>query len=258
MESRPKPEVPKTDTRSDAVLLGIVDETLEEVFKGVGVKVIYASFEKSLQLKRNEIITKPEVFSAGLERLLGSAATVIEKLIIKNLQSKLGLETQETKDFQFSNCVHELKDKIRLTEKDTTIEIRPAEEVKPEKTTVHSSDAAASVIASQNSIEFAGENCFELLKSISDSLQIGLDVWHLENIDSNANLTLILSNQTAEQITGLSRKASIGKSLPEVFPRLVGTEFQKVCEEVVRSGKVKELGKLSMVTPVPQGMFSLS
>jgi len=243
MESRPKPEVPKTDTRSDAVLLGIVDETLEEVFKGVGVKVIYASFEKSLQLKRNEIITKPEVFSAGLERLLGSAATVIEKLIIKNLQSKLGLETQETKDFQFSNCVHELKDKIRLTEKDTTIEIRPAEEVKPEKTTVHSSDAAASVIASQNSIEFAGENCFELLKSISDSLQIGLDVWHLENIDSNANLTLILSNQTAEQITGLSRKASIGKSLPEVFPRLVGTEFQKVCEEVVRSGKVKELGE---------------
>jgi len=78
--------------RLDDLLLGVVDETLREVFREEGAKVIYDFLENNCHLKREEIAEKPEVFSAGLERLLGSGALVVEKLILKNLYSRLRLE----------------------------------------------------------------------------------------------------------------------------------------------------------------------
>jgi hypothetical protein len=95
----------------DDLLLSVVDETMRQVFKEEGVRVIYGYLENNSHLKREEIAEKPEVFSAGLEMLLGSAAPVIEKLILKNMYSKLELKFREKKGYEFSDYVKELEDK---------------------------------------------------------------------------------------------------------------------------------------------------
>jgi len=46
-----------------------VDETLKQIFKEDGAKVIYEFLENHSCLKLEEISDKPEVFSASLERL---------------------------------------------------------------------------------------------------------------------------------------------------------------------------------------------
>ena len=92
----------------DDLLLKVVEETLKQVFREEGTKAIYDYLENKCRLKREEIAEKPEVFSAGLERLLVSAAPVIEKLILKNLYSTLELEFEEKKGYEFHDYVKEL------------------------------------------------------------------------------------------------------------------------------------------------------
>ncbi len=91
----------------DDVILRVVDETMKAIFQEAGANAIYDYMEKKCQLKREEIGKKPKIFSTGLERLLGTAAPVIENLILKNLYHELRLE-YEAKD----NCglsIHMMK-----------------------------------------------------------------------------------------------------------------------------------------------------
>lgn len=102
----------KTDDkveRLDEILFDVVDETLKRVFKEAGAEAIYNYIENKCHLKREEIAEKTEVFSAGLERMLGSGALVIEKLMLKNLYRKLGLKFTEKEGYGFSDYVKELR-----------------------------------------------------------------------------------------------------------------------------------------------------
>jgi len=100
--------VEKTGSLDDLLLI-VVDETLREVFREAGTKVIYDFLGNNSHLKREEIAEKPEAFSAGLERLMVSAAPVIENSILKNLYSKLGLEFVEKEGYEFSDYIKELR-----------------------------------------------------------------------------------------------------------------------------------------------------
>jgi biotin-(acetyl-CoA carboxylase) ligase len=105
-----------TDNKAEKLkelLPSIVDETLKQIFREEGAKVIYSYIENKCHLKQEEIIEKPEVFSAGLKRLLTSGAFVIEKTILKCLYSKLGLEYEEKKGYEFSDYIEELREKCR-------------------------------------------------------------------------------------------------------------------------------------------------
>lgn len=93
----------------DDLLLKVLDETMKQVFRETGTKFIYNFLENNIYSKREDIAEKPEVFSAALQRLLGSGARVIEKLILKNLYSKLGLKLEEKEGYEFSDYVKELK-----------------------------------------------------------------------------------------------------------------------------------------------------
>ena len=93
----------------DNLLLDAVDETLRHIFKEEGAKVISNFLENKCDLKREEIGEKAEDFSAGLERFLGSAAPVIEKMILKNLYSKLELKFEEKKGYGFSDYIKDLR-----------------------------------------------------------------------------------------------------------------------------------------------------
>lgn len=93
----------------DDLLLGAVDETFRRVFSEEGAKVVYIFLENKYHLKHEEVAEKPEDFSAGLERLLGSAAPVIEKMILENLYSKLELKYEEKEGYRFSDYIKELR-----------------------------------------------------------------------------------------------------------------------------------------------------
>ena len=102
----------KKEARSlDNLLLDAVDETLRHIFKEEGANVIFHYLENKCHLNRRRIAEEPEDFSAGLERFLGSAAPVIEKMILKNLYSKLELKFEEKEGYKFSDYVKELKEK---------------------------------------------------------------------------------------------------------------------------------------------------
>ena len=95
----------------ESLLPKMINETLKQVFKEDGAKAIWVFIENNSHLKREEIAEKPEVFSDGLERLLGSGAPVIEKLILKNLHHELGLKFREKKGYEFSDYIKELSKK---------------------------------------------------------------------------------------------------------------------------------------------------
>ena len=103
----------KTGKLND-LLLSAVDETLKHVFKEAGAQVIYIFLGNKCHLKREEIAEKPEDFSAGLKKLMVSAASVIEKMILKKLYSKLELKFEEKEGYEFSDYIRELKGKVRL------------------------------------------------------------------------------------------------------------------------------------------------
>jgi len=87
----------------------VVDDTLKQVFKEDGTKVIYDFLENQAQLKIEDAVDKPEVFSESLKKLMLSAASIIEQHILKNLYSELGLEFEEKPDFQFADYLKELR-----------------------------------------------------------------------------------------------------------------------------------------------------
>lgn len=87
----------------------VIDETLKQIFRNDGAKVIYEFLENNSSLRLEDVANKPEVFSASLERLLLSAAGVIKQNILKNLYSKLGLKFEEKEGYEFSDYVRELR-----------------------------------------------------------------------------------------------------------------------------------------------------
>ena len=89
----------------------VVDETLKQIFKEEGTKAIYEFLTNHAHLKLEEAAEKPEVFSANLERLMVSAARVIEQSILKNLYSRLVLKFEEKQDYEFSDYIRELRRK---------------------------------------------------------------------------------------------------------------------------------------------------
>lgn len=91
------------------LLIKAVDETIKQVFNEDGTQVIYSYLGNNSHLKRKEIAEKPEAFSAGLKRLLGSGAPVIEILILKNLYRKVGLKFEEKEGYEFTDYVKELR-----------------------------------------------------------------------------------------------------------------------------------------------------
>ena len=105
-------ELGKRTGSLDDLLLNVIDETLKHVFKEPGAKVIYDYLRDQCHLKREEIAEKPEVFSAGLERLLKSGAVLIEKMILINLSSKLQLKYEEKEGHELPDYIKELKEKF--------------------------------------------------------------------------------------------------------------------------------------------------
>ena len=72
-----------------------IDDTLKQIFKEDGTRVIYEFLENHTCLKLEEVPDKPQVFSDSIERLMVSTARVVEKVILKNLYSRMELKFKE-------------------------------------------------------------------------------------------------------------------------------------------------------------------
>ena len=94
------------------LIFEVVDDVLKQVFGERPAEVIYDFMEKFSHLKREEIAEKPEVFSAVLGKLLGSTGRLIERLILKNLCSRLQLEYEEKEGYSFSDYIKELRERF--------------------------------------------------------------------------------------------------------------------------------------------------
>lgn len=95
----------------ESLILAVIDEVLEHVFKREGKAIIYDFLAENYRLKQEQIAGKPEIFSTGLKKLLASGALVIENLILRKLHSKLGLEFTYVGNSLFSDQIRELRKK---------------------------------------------------------------------------------------------------------------------------------------------------
>jgi len=84
----------------------LLEEALDEglnILGRSGKQMLFFHLEKSYRLTKHEILQKPEVFEAAINQIFGAGASVIEKVIVKSVYSKIGLKFEEKKQYKFSD-----------------------------------------------------------------------------------------------------------------------------------------------------------
>ena len=94
----------------NSIFAEAVDDSLKQIFKEDGAKVIYEFLESHTRLKLKEVADKPKVFSDSLETLMVSAARVIETVILNNLYSRIGLKFKKKQGYEFADYIKELRE----------------------------------------------------------------------------------------------------------------------------------------------------
>ncbi len=80
-----------------------------------------------------------------------------------------------------------------------------------------------------------------LYDQIVENMQIGLYVYHLENMDDDSTLRAIASNPAATQFTGLEMADVLGMTIDEIFPNSRSKNIPQVFASVIRNQKAVEL-----------------
>jgi len=93
----------------EKLFIEAVDEGLGTLGES-GKHMIFFHLDKSYSVKRHEIPKKPEAFARGLEKIFGAGASVLERLIVKSLYSKLGLEYEDVESRPFVDYVNHVRE----------------------------------------------------------------------------------------------------------------------------------------------------
>lgn len=80
-----------------------------------------------------------------------------------------------------------------------------------------------------------------LYDQIVENMQIGLYVYHLENMDDDSTLRAIASNPAATKFTGLEMADVLGMTIDEIFPKSRSKNIPQVFSSVIRNQKAVEL-----------------
>jgi hypothetical protein len=98
--------VPSADF--ERIVLVAVEEGLSSL--GDSPKTaIFFHLKNSFEIGKNEIPTNLTEFAKGLEEIFGPGAFYLEKLIVKRLYEKLGLEFEEGETWDFLDYVENAK-----------------------------------------------------------------------------------------------------------------------------------------------------
>ncbi len=71
---------------------------------------------------------------------------------------------------------------------------------------------------------------------IVSNMQLGIYIYHLEDINDDSSMRLELANPASEKLTGLPVEKIIGKKIDEAFPGLRELDMPKQFAEVIRTG----------------------
>ena len=73
-------------------------------------KAIYFHLEKNYSITQDQIPENMKAFTESLARMFGAGAQVIERLILEDLQTQLGLIIEKSGDSNFLNCLDKAKE----------------------------------------------------------------------------------------------------------------------------------------------------
>ena len=94
----------------DVLLVSTINETIVDIFgKPDGVTFFLNILKNACNLRPEDAPERLEEFSSSLRAVLGSGAIPVERQILKNMYSKLGLRFQERKTYSFSDYIRELE-----------------------------------------------------------------------------------------------------------------------------------------------------
>lgn len=93
------------------ILLSAVEESLSSL--GDSPKqAIFFHLEASFKIKKENIPANLTEFAKALEGIFGPGASYLEKLIIKRLYEKLGLDFEDAECLDFLECVCNVKKRL--------------------------------------------------------------------------------------------------------------------------------------------------
>jgi hypothetical protein len=98
--------LPKNNFRD--ILLEAVDESLSSLGDSPKQAILF-HLECSFKIKKECIPENITDFTKALEKIFGPGALYLEKLIVKRLHEKLGLEFEETERWNFLEYVDDVK-----------------------------------------------------------------------------------------------------------------------------------------------------
>lgn len=98
----------------DEVLLESIDEGLS-ILGNEPKQAVFQYLSTIASLDRERIPAKIEEFSAGLKKALGSAARVIERLILKKLFQRIGATFRESSGLEFIDYVTEARRRFEIS-----------------------------------------------------------------------------------------------------------------------------------------------
>jgi signal transduction histidine kinase len=83
------------------------------------------------------------------------------------------------------------------------------------------------------------------IQSVFSNLNVGLLVYHLEDVDEAASLRLRYANEEASTYTESDLQRLVGKTILEAFPALADTELPQTYAQVARDRHPRELGTIA-------------
>lgn len=93
------------------VLLAAVEESLSSLGDSPKQAILF-HLESSFKIKKEHIPENITEFTKALEKIFGPGAAYLEKLIVKRLYEKLGLEPEETESLNFLDSVNEVRKRL--------------------------------------------------------------------------------------------------------------------------------------------------
>jgi len=83
-----------------------------------------------------------------------------------------------------------------------------------------------------------------LYAGIVHQLNVGIAIWQLENLKDPRTFRLVFANPVAEKYFSVPVETAYGKTLADLFPKLLDSQLPKIFQEVALLGEPKDLGEI--------------
>ena len=89
------------------------------------------------------------------------------------------------------------------------------------------------------------------------NMQVGVNVWCLQDVEDERSFKLISSNPAAAHSLGVRTEDILDKRMDEAFPHMLATDLPHQYREVLLSGEGRDLGEVQYGESAADGVFSV-